>query len=164
LFEEILDKAREKIHLHLPDPSKLFYARTDASQYGVGGYLFQKDEDGVELIIGFESKAFSSTSQNYSTIEKETLALINILDSFDNIIRGRKIIAEVDQRSLIWLARMVASGKCSKRLFSWFLVILLYDITIYHIPGSKNIIADTLSRFFSQNSFKDLEEHKVMCI
>ena len=42
---------------------------------GVGAILSQYDEDGIEHVIAYSSKALSPREQNYSTTEKEALAI-----------------------------------------------------------------------------------------
>ena len=48
----------------------------DASEVGVGAILKQEDNDKLEHPIGYFSQKFSNSQKNYSTSEKETLALI----------------------------------------------------------------------------------------
>jgi hypothetical protein len=51
-------------------PEKELFLRTDASEEGCGGYLFQLAEDGVtEQVVTYVSRSFNSTEQKWSTIE-----------------------------------------------------------------------------------------------
>jgi len=70
-FQQLKDDLANKTLLHHPDFSKPFYLRTDASNTGVSGYLFQLDEEGNELPIAFFSKSLTPTQENYATVEKE---------------------------------------------------------------------------------------------
>lgn len=156
-LEEIVKLAKEKMVLAIPDPSRQLYIKSDASDYGIGGYIYHLNEESKEEIIGFVSKTFHGAEKNYHTIEKETLALLTILDQYQQIIRGKRVIAYVDQRPLVWTANMLQRGKCSKRLFSWFNIISMFNLDIRHIPGSENIVADALSRIQGDESEQQLE-------
>ena len=59
--------------LALYDPNRYTVLKTDASSYGLGCPLFQKQDDGDMKPVSFASRALSPTEQRYSTIEKEAL-------------------------------------------------------------------------------------------
>ena len=61
--------------LQLPDPEKTFILRMDASDYGIGAVLMQEHE-GKMFPICYTSKKLSNAELNYSTIEKECLAVV----------------------------------------------------------------------------------------
>ena len=54
-------------------PFKLY---VDASDIGAGGVLMQEDDSSIDHPVAFFSKKFNKHQKNYSTIEKECLALI----------------------------------------------------------------------------------------
>jgi len=61
--------------LRLPDPEKTVVLRKDASDYRIGAVLMQ--EHGGKLFpICYASKKLSDAELNYSTIEKECLAVV----------------------------------------------------------------------------------------
>ena len=61
--------------LRLPDPAKAPFLRTDASNNGIGAVLMQRHDEKL-FPVCYASKKLSSAERNYSTIEKEYLAII----------------------------------------------------------------------------------------
>ncbi|XP_063584731.1 uncharacterized protein LOC134762284 [Penaeus indicus] len=59
--------------LCLPDDSKIFYLRSDASDLGLGAVLLQ-DVNGVKMPIAYASRKLLDREKNYATIEKECLS------------------------------------------------------------------------------------------
>jgi len=57
--------------------------KTDACNNGVGGVLLQ-EEDGVKHHVAFASKKISPCECNFSTIEKECLAVVWAVQKFQN--------------------------------------------------------------------------------
>lgn len=61
--------------LQYPDFSKSFNLTTDASGYAIIGVLSQRPI-GKDLPTAYASRLLNSAEQNYSTIEKECLAIV----------------------------------------------------------------------------------------
>ena len=61
--------------LHFPDPEGEIFLETDASDYGIGAYLYQKDQTGSDKPNAFMSKSLSGAELNWSTPEKEAYAI-----------------------------------------------------------------------------------------
>lgn len=68
--------------LAAPDLSRPFKIEVDASSLGVGVVLVQEDDVGFNHPICYFSRKFNQHLCNYSTIEKEALALILSLQFF----------------------------------------------------------------------------------
>ena len=62
--------------LAMPDFQKPFLIHVDASDLGLGAVLMQESAEKLEHPIGYLSHKFNSSQRNYSTSEKEALALI----------------------------------------------------------------------------------------
>ncbi|XP_017491700.1 PREDICTED: uncharacterized protein LOC108379857 [Rhagoletis zephyria] len=59
-----------------PDFAKRFFVQCDASEYGVGAVLYQKETDGSEKPIAYFSQKLNDCQRNYTTTEKECLAAV----------------------------------------------------------------------------------------
>ena len=66
-----------------PDFDKYFKLAVDASDVGIGAVLLQEDNNGIDHPVCYFSKKFNKHQKNYSTIEKECLALILAIQQFE---------------------------------------------------------------------------------
>jgi RNase H-like domain found in reverse transcriptase len=62
--------------LALPSIEGTFTLDTDASDHQLGCCLLQKQPDGTQNPIGYWSRGLTSAENNYSTTEKECLAIV----------------------------------------------------------------------------------------
>lgn len=69
--------------LAAPQFDRPFSLQVNASHVGAGAILLQGDDYGVEKSVSFFLKKCNSYQLNYSTIEKEALALVWALAHFD---------------------------------------------------------------------------------
>ncbi|KAG1032116.1 hypothetical protein G6F43_013830 [Rhizopus delemar] len=86
-LKEIL---KSKTLLHTPDLSKKFYVATDASQYGVGAVLTQRDELNRTLHIAFASKSLSPSQRKWNTTKCELYAVVFALEKYREFLWGNK--------------------------------------------------------------------------
>lgn len=122
-----------------------FQMQVDASHVGAGAVLLQSDEQGVDRPTCYFSRKFNCHQLNYSTIEKETLALIWGLQQFDVYLAGGAVPITVysDHNPLTFLHTLKSP---SQRLMRWALFLQPYNLHIRHIRGVDNVMADALSR------------------
>ena len=127
------------------DFGKQFKLVVDASDLGAGAVLQQEDDQGIDHPICYFSAKFNEHQQRYSTIEKETLALLLALKQFDVYLNNtvKLVLVYTDHNPLVFIKKM--KGK-NQRLLRWGLALQEYDLEIYHIKGKDNVIADALSR------------------
>lgn len=76
--------------LQYPDFSKQFILTTDASNVALGAVLSQGSL-GSDKPVSFASRTLNETEQNYSTVEKEMLAIIWAIKYFRPYLFGKKI-------------------------------------------------------------------------
>ncbi|KAJ8022389.1 hypothetical protein HOLleu_37270 [Holothuria leucospilota] len=128
--------------LRLPDNSKQFILRTDASDEGIGAVLLQ-EFSGTKFPIAYASKKLSNCQKNYSTMEKECLAIVWAIQKFQTYLYGKEFIIETDHQPLACIRKSkVANG----RIMRWALTLQPYRFRIQIIKGGDNVGADYLSR------------------
>ncbi|GFY09644.1 transposon Tf2-11 polyprotein [Trichonephila clavipes] len=72
------------------NPKKPFIIRTDASSYALGAVLLQGESPTDEQPVDYASRLLSS-AENYSTTEREALAVVWALNKFRGYIEGAKL-------------------------------------------------------------------------
>ena len=102
--------------LRLPDLTKQFCVRTDASNIGIGCVLFQY-WDNVPYPVHYLSRKLLKAETNYSSIERECLAIVWSIDKLKCYLYGRKFILD--------------------RLIKWTLSLQPYNFHIVYIKGSE---------------------------
>lgn len=81
--------------------SKVFILQTDASDRGLGDVLLQEDLDQKQP-ISYISRKLNKAEENYSTIERECLAIVWAIQKFHKYLYGRKFILETDHQPLVY--------------------------------------------------------------
>lgn len=121
---------------------------TDASDLGIGAVILHKFPNGEEHPIAFSSKTLSSAERNYSTIEKEALAIVFAVKKFHQYLSGRSFEILTDHKPLqsIFSPKKGLPQHVSPRLQRFSLVLMHYDFEINYKPGKINYVADALSR------------------
>ena len=129
--------------LRLPDISKPFIIQTDASADGIGAILLQED-DQTKRPVAFASKKLLPREKNYSTIEREALAIVWGIQKFQNYLLGTHFFLETDHHPLQFLDRAKYQNS---RIMRWSLLLQPYRFTVRAIKGTENVGADFLSRY-----------------
>ena len=88
--------------LQPPDWSQPFEIMCDASDYAVGAILGQR-KDKKPVAICYASKVLDPAQINYTTTEKELLAVVYALEKFRSYLVGAKIIVYTDHAALRYL-------------------------------------------------------------
>lgn len=137
-----------------------YILKTDASNYALGAALLQ-GEGANEHPIEYASRLLHDAELNYSTTEKEALAVIWAVEHFRGYIEGAKIIIATDHQPLRWLMSLKSP---SGRLARWALRLQPYDLHITYIPGKTNVLADTLSRPPCEQHSTEIEECTICSV
>ncbi|GFT00893.1 retrovirus-related Pol polyprotein from transposon 297 [Trichonephila clavipes] len=124
------------------DFSKPFLIRTDASNYALGAVLLQ-GENKEEHPVEFASRLSNPAERNYSTTEREALAVVRALNRFRGYIDGASITVASDHQPLRWLMKLKSP---TGRLARCALQLQSFNLNMEYIPGKSNVVADMLSR------------------
>ena len=131
-----------------PDWTIPFEIMCDASDYAVGAVLGQR-KDKKPYVIYYASRTLNSAQVNYSTTEKELLAVVFALDKFRSYLIGSKIVIFTDHAALKYL---LSKKDAKPRLLRWILLLQEFDLEIRDKKGVENVVADHLSRLVLSDS------------
>jgi hypothetical protein len=124
--------------LALPDFTKGFTVKTDASSQGIGAVLSQSGHP-----IAYISKALCSKAQALSTYEKECMALILAVTKWKPYLQHKEFVIATDNKNLIHLGEQkLLEGMQHKA----FIKLLGLQYKIVYKKGLENRAADALSR------------------
>lgn len=128
--------------LQHPDFTQDFNVTTDASNYAIGAILSQ-GVIGKDKPIAYASRTLNNAECNYSTIEKELLAIVYACKTFRPYLFGRRFNIISDHKPLQWLMNL---KEPQSRLVRWRLKLEEFDYQIIYKKGTLNTNADALSR------------------
>lgn len=135
-----------------PDWNLPFELMCDASDFALGAVLGQR-VDKVPHVIYYASRTLNDAQLNYSTTEKELLAVIFALEKFRSYLIGSKVIIFTDHAALRYL---FAKKDAKPRLIRWVLLLQEFDLEIRDKKGSENVVADHLSRLLHEEEMSEL--------
>ncbi|GBG60321.1 hypothetical protein CBR_g4277 [Chara braunii] len=139
------------------DPNRPFVVETDAGPTALGGVLIQKDGEGRERPLRFESRTLNKVERKYSQFKKETLAVLHCFRIFRNYVCGKRFVLRVDPTSLAQSLKNYSPS--DPTIAGWLIYICMFDLEIERIVGTQNR-ADGLSRI-EWDSSKDQAEDSV---
>ena len=146
-FNELKRRLCVAFRLAHPNLEAPFTLYTDASKIAIGAVLLQRDAAGVERAISFFFKKLSPAQRNYSTFERECLAVVCALEHFRVYLLARPFRVRTDHRALQWL--FSKEPKASAHISGWLATLMEYPMQIKYVLGCENAIADALSRLDS---------------
>ena len=143
-------EAFEILQAELVNPPILQYPRqdlpftlfTDASDYCIGAVLSQTHGE-HERVVAYGSRSLNKAEKNYSTSEKECLAIVHFLAEYRHYLLGRRVVIETDHAPLGFLNRQQEPKGLLGR---WALQLSEFDYEVRYRPGRVNKNADAMSR------------------
>ncbi|KAG0736415.1 hypothetical protein G6F57_014086 [Rhizopus arrhizus] len=143
-FQRLKEMMSELPELGYPDSNLPYEVHCDASNTGIGAVLVQMGRP-----IAFASKSLSPAQRNYSTTERECLAVAWALQHFHCYVHGcASLTVYTDHAAL----KAILSTKDPKgRIARWIMDIASYEFTVFHKKGVDNADADALSRIKRQD-------------
>jgi len=113
----------------------------DASFYGIGAVLLQKDEDGNQRPVAYVSRTLTSSEKNFAQIEKEALAIAWACNRLQNFLIGKEFVVETDHKPLVSILTTKFLDDLTSRLLRQ-----RFHYSVVHTPGKNLVVADLLSR------------------
>ena len=141
-FEEIRSRLVEAPIMAKLDWNKEFEIMCDASDYVMGVVLGQRIDKMFKAIY-YDRKTLNKAQENYSTTEKEMLAMVFACEKFRPYILGSYVIIHTDHAAIKYL---MAKKEAKPRLIKWVLLLQEFDLEIKDRKGCDNVIVDHLSR------------------
>ena len=123
-----------------------------SSDYAIGAVLGQR-EDKKAFVIYYASKTLDSAPTNYTTKEKELLAVVFALEKFRSYIVGSPVTIFTDRAALKYL---LSKQDTKPLLTRWILLCQEFNLTIKDKKGVKNVVADHLSQLVPKSTSHDL--------
>jgi RNase H-like domain found in reverse transcriptase len=159
-FDTIKQEFSRNQTLYDADTTKHFLLITDASDHAIGRLLVQSKNAAnnfdkltsnyISQLLGFKpiscySHLLTETEKQYSTIEKELLAVNNTVANNKHFLNSTRdhILIPTDHRNLEALTKFKVT---KQRHLKWLENLSQHKFPIRYLPRKKNEIADTLSR------------------
>ena len=113
-FKEIKKMLTEEISNTIPDPNQPFYAKCDASNFGIGAALLQSHSGTNKMnLISASSRLFTQAELRLSTLMRECTAIIYTLTEYEFLILGSKhpTVLFTDHKPIIFLFTQKSNPK-----------------------------------------------------
>nr|GEW19862.1 hypothetical protein [Tanacetum cinerariifolium] len=124
-----------------PDWDQPFELMCDASDFAGGPVLGQRIEKHFRP-IHYVSKTMTRAETNYTTTEKEMLAVVYAFEKFRSYLIMNKSIVYTNHSALKYL---FAKKDAKARLLSWILLLQEFNFKVVDTKGAENYAADHLS-------------------
>nr|GEU31046.1 hypothetical protein [Tanacetum cinerariifolium] len=119
-----------------------------------GAVLEQRHEKHFKP-IHYASKTMNDAESNYTTTEKEMLAVVYAFEKFRSYLIMNKSIVHTDHSALKYL---FAKKDAKARLLRWVLLLKEFDFKVLDTKGAENLAADHLSRL--ENPYENVLDPK----
>ena len=119
-----------------------FVVFVDASIVDISASLMPADDKVDFRPVGYFSWKLTKSQTNYCSQGKEVLALISAIRAF-SMYSSDNVTVFSDHKPLLYIHLMASANQS---LLRWSMELQCYDITIKHLAGKNNRIADYLTR------------------
>lgn len=126
-------------------PERETELHTDASLYGYGAMLLQRNPEDMQLHpVYYSSRKTSDAEQKYHSYELEVLAIISSLKKFRHYLLGISFKIFTDCSAF---EQTMKKRELTTRVARWALLLEEFDYTLEHRSGSRMKHVDALSRY-----------------
>nr|GEX03766.1 reverse transcriptase domain-containing protein [Tanacetum cinerariifolium] len=141
-FQTLKRKLTEAPILIAPNWDMPFELMCDASDFDIGSVLGQRQDKHFRP-IHYASKTMTEAESNYTTTEKEMLAVVYAFEKFQSYLIMNKSIVYTDHSALKYL---FAKKDSKAILLRWILLLQEFAFNVIDTKGAENLVADHLSR------------------
>ena len=120
-----------------------FHVHTGASAYAIGAVLAQAGQAHMDFPITFASRQLNQAERNYSTTEREALAMIFAVKKFRHYLLANPFLFYVDHQALLYLVNKTSP---TGRIARWIVTLLEFDFRVVIRKGTDHVLADHFSR------------------
>nr|GFB28802.1 reverse transcriptase domain-containing protein [Tanacetum cinerariifolium] len=153
-FKTLKDKLTEAPILIASNWDQPFELMYDASDFAVGAVLGQRIENHFRP-IHYASKTMNQAEANYTTTEKEMLAVVYTFEKFRSYLIMNKSVVYTDHSALKYLFAKKDAKAC---LLCWILLLQEFEFKVIDTREAKNYAVDHLSRL--ENPYENIFDPK----
>ena len=141
-FHMLKDYLQEAPILRYPDPAASYTLYTDASKYAYAGVLTQRQDD-TDHPVAYVSGLFRGSQLNWAALTKEAYAIYMSVKKLSFYLDSACITVRSDH---LPLKRFLEKNTLNAEVNNWAVELESQKIDFVFIQGTKNVLADTLSR------------------
>ena len=146
-FHMLKDYLQEAPILRYPDPAASYTLYTDASKYAYAGVLTQR-QDNTDHPVAYISGLFRGSQLNWAALTKEAYAIYMSVKKLSFYLDSARITVCSDH---LPLKRFLEKNTLNAKVNNWAVELESQKIDFVFIQGTKNMLADTLSRLIEIN-------------
>ena len=105
-------------------------------------------DDGMIRQARLHSKKFYNAQINNAITKKELLAIVDSVRNFRGVLQGHRVTMVID---FLPLVAFMSALQTNQMRITWQESLSQLHITVEHIFGKKNVIADALSRTYKKS-------------
>ena len=146
------------------DPNAETKVSADATAYGLGTVLLQKNHNQRWTPVAYASRSLTDTQTRYAQIEKAALAATWVCERFTDYIMEKQITIETDHKPLVPCSA-ASIWMQFRPEFSGFVYVCLmrFSYSISHVPGKELYTTDALSQAPQQSNHADEQGTSHFC-
>ena len=151
-FHMLKDYLQEAPILRYPDPLADYILYTDASKYAYA-FILTQSIDGTNHPVAYTSGLFRGSQLNWAAIMKDAYAILHVsfyLDLAQTTLRGHNLL----------LKKSLEKNTINAKVNNWAVELEFQNINFEFIAGTKNDLADTLSRLIELDESIKLQEEE----
>ena len=150
------DYLQEAPILRYPDLTADYILYTDVSKYAYTGVLTQSI-DGTDHPVAYTSRLFRGSQLNWAALTKEAYAIYMSVKKLSFYLDSAKITLRSDH---LRLKKFLEKNTMNAKVNNWAVELESQNINFEFIAGTKNVLADTLSRLIEFDESIKLPEEE----